>query len=302
MSGRAGQRAFTLVELLAVVAVVGVLASLGLGALSRGKAQAQSVVCRANLKQMSLALGLYLQDGRFYPPTFYMSETEGSVVAGWKFLLNPYLAHAFQNPIPDGSTEPIDRIFCPAADVRPMGDPDPDGFASFAPGFGCQTYGYNSHGMTIKAGSSLGRKYAQAELGLSGWGAIDPNGSQTTVSEPGGGWVTTVPWLWHGVSEADLAAPGDMLVFGDAYAGRPGSYIQTESMLGFLINIPEDPGAYGLAFIAKTAEKRHQGRLNTMLCDGHIEATRVETLFGDRDDTLARWNRDHEPHRDLIQR
>lgn len=61
--------AFTLVELLTVLAVLGLLAAILLPAIGRARAAAQSAVCAGNLRQMQLALNLYLADheDRFFP-------------------------------------------------------------------------------------------------------------------------------------------------------------------------------------------------------------------------------------------
>jgi len=65
---RRAERAFTLIELMVVVAIIGVLASLMLPALSRAKTTAESVVCKSNLRQHALALSTYLSDsGGKYP-------------------------------------------------------------------------------------------------------------------------------------------------------------------------------------------------------------------------------------------
>jgi prepilin-type N-terminal cleavage/methylation domain-containing protein/prepilin-type processing-associated H-X9-DG protein len=62
--------AFTLVELLVVIAIIAILAALLFPALARGKAQAQAAVCRSRLRQLGLAMTMYLSDSRRYPPLY----------------------------------------------------------------------------------------------------------------------------------------------------------------------------------------------------------------------------------------
>jgi prepilin-type N-terminal cleavage/methylation domain-containing protein/prepilin-type processing-associated H-X9-DG protein len=59
---------FNLIELLVVIAIVGILAALLLPVLSRGKAQAQSAGCKHQLRQIGLALTMYVSESRRYPP------------------------------------------------------------------------------------------------------------------------------------------------------------------------------------------------------------------------------------------
>lgn len=64
-TSRAGQglrRGFTLVEMLVVVAVIGLLAGLLLPALSKARRRADSVRCANNLRQLGLGLRLYADD------------------------------------------------------------------------------------------------------------------------------------------------------------------------------------------------------------------------------------------------
>jgi prepilin-type processing-associated H-X9-DG protein len=47
--------------------------------------------------------------------------------------------------------------------------------------------------------------------------------------------------------------------------------------------------------------KRHAGRFNVSFCDGHVENLRPAQLFDTRQDAvLKRWNRDNQPHRELL--
>lgn len=58
---------FTLVELLVVMAILAILASLLLPALAGARTQARSALCRHNLAQLGIALSMYVGDEAVYP-------------------------------------------------------------------------------------------------------------------------------------------------------------------------------------------------------------------------------------------
>ncbi len=82
----AHRKGFTLVEVLVVIAIVGVLAGLLLPAVQKAREAANAIKCRNNLKQIGLAMHSYESVAGSFPPGNQLFWG-----AGWATVLLPYL-------------------------------------------------------------------------------------------------------------------------------------------------------------------------------------------------------------------
>lgn len=80
---RAYAMAFTIIELMVVIAVIGILAALLLPALGRAKDKGRQAFCRNNIKQLTLAMVMYHGDNKDQFPTPGSANKYGPQDADW---------------------------------------------------------------------------------------------------------------------------------------------------------------------------------------------------------------------------
>ena|ERR1035437_5018739 len=92
-------------------------------------------------------------------------------------------------------------------------------------------------------------------------------------------WDQTTP-----IAESEISVPSDMMAIVDSFDGFIALF------------------RYPLAsFTDGNTLTRHQGKANVLFCDGHVESPKLQFLFDDTSNSaLMRWNRDHQPHRKLL--
>lgn len=84
------RRAFTLIEILVVVAIIALLAAILLPVLSRARESARRSSCQSNLKQIGLGLAQYTQDYDDHYPTVLKSFESDDIVDTWQLCM-PYI-------------------------------------------------------------------------------------------------------------------------------------------------------------------------------------------------------------------
>lgn len=110
---------FTLIELLVVVAIIAVLISILLPALSSARERAKSVVCQSNIKQIVMACLYYGGDANEYLPMAVDWSPKAFAAWGgtcWMQEIYKYLGDTFPIPVESAKNFKINNVFvCPSA-------------------------------------------------------------------------------------------------------------------------------------------------------------------------------------------
>ena len=246
--------AFTLIEVLVVVGMIGLLLAILLPSLSAARVQARVVTCRSNIRQITAANGLYADEhGGIYCP------------GASDFLTNLHRWHGSRSVV----SEAFDSVRGPLASflgvdgsIRHCPSFPADEVAKESGGFerGNGGYGYNNAYVGVQLVS------ASPFAGVSPSSGVSPSAGESAAKSRG----QVVATDRRGVRRHRIKRPSETLMFADtAFA--------TDGLIEYSFAEPRFHPQYPTSRAAPSIHFRHgvglrkSGQANVGWCDGHVD-------------------------------
>ncbi len=322
------QKGFTLIELLVVIAIIGILAAMVFPVFSRARESARKVVCLSNVKNIALAIQMYLADNN---DTLWPTETRTEVLQWGEAMeidwlmwrLNPYLRAPV---ILDEYVKNRDVWNCPSAKLNAGADfimPGPDWFATvqanwneedgpwystYPPGWGgaiTDSYLQGTTGVNAVTGGSGGVNKAFVQTIATGGTCPTFGAKLTSIENP-----TNAIIVGDAATKADdgpsqighFAFPDICRVdggFGEGCTAVDGGYDPDDpdsdcgpALVDCGIIDEEDLRAFWNDGNRRRAAARHLGGVNLGFLDGHAAWWPVDRLYVQSYGTPLDWELD----------
>ncbi len=196
------RRAFTLIELLVVIAIIAILAGLLLPTLGRAKIAAKNTACKNNMRQLSLALAMYVGDHSAYP-----HAVDANITNTWYLSIGPY--YGFSS----------NAMMCP----------------TFPGEWRIENAVVWIHGNAYHRGPSTSNKVAGVSYGYNGFGIASAD-STKWLGSFGLGWTVNAGQFTPAVKDAAVKSPSEMIAMADSFP-QPGF----TNIYAFLLSLSSQP-------------------------------------------------------------
>jgi prepilin-type N-terminal cleavage/methylation domain-containing protein/prepilin-type processing-associated H-X9-DG protein len=197
-----GRRAFTLIELLVVIAIIAILAGLLLPTLGRAKIAAKNAACKNNVRQLSLAVAMYVGDHSAYPHTVDANDSKT-----WYLSIGPYYNYS------------SNVMMCP----------------TFPGEWRIEKAVVWIFGNAYHRDPSTPDKVAGVSYGYNGFGIASAN-STKWFGNFGLGWTVNAGQYMPAVKDVAVKSPADMIAMADSFP-QPGF----TNIYAFLLSLSSQP-------------------------------------------------------------